>query len=123
GGIVPGGFSANATEVEQEGLRLPPVKLYKKGVMDAEILAIILSNIRIADQRIGDIKAQGAALAIGEKRLPALLDRYGAATVERAIAELRTRAARQMRAKIAKIPAGTYQGHSIVDQYGARRER
>jgi N-methylhydantoinase B len=55
-----GRFSANATEVEQEGLRLPPVKLYKKGVMDEEILAIILSNIRIADQRIGDIKAQGA---------------------------------------------------------------
>ncbi|TAK41688.1 MAG: methylhydantoinase [Betaproteobacteria bacterium] len=118
GGMVPGGFSANATEVEQEGLRLPPVKLYKKGVMDEEILAIILSNIRIADQRIGDIKAQGAALAIGEKRLGALLDRYGADTVERAIAELRQRAAQQMRAKIAGIPAGTYAGHSIVDSDG-----
>jgi N-methylhydantoinase B len=69
GGMVPGGFSAHATEVEQEGLRLPPVKLFKRGVMDEEILAIILSNIRIADQRIGDIKAQAAALAIGEKRL------------------------------------------------------
>ena len=65
GGMVPGGFSANATEVEQEGLRLPPVKLYKKGVLDDEILSIILSNIRIADQRIGDIKAQAAALATG----------------------------------------------------------
>jgi len=118
GGVVPGGFSANATEVEQEGLRLPPVKLYKKGVMDEEILAIILSNIRIADQRIGDIKAQGAALAIGEKRLTALLDRYGAQTVEAAIAELRQRAAQQMRAKIAKIPEGSYQGHSIVDSDG-----
>jgi N-methylhydantoinase B len=118
GGMVPGGFSANATEVEQEGLRLPPVKLYKKGVMDEEILAIILSNIRIADQRIGDIKAQGAALAIGEKRLTALLDRYGAATVESAIAELRRRAAQQMRAKIARIPPGVYRGHSIVDSDG-----
>src|SRR3546814_8051451 len=58
GGMVPGGFSANATEVEQEGLRLPLVKLYKAGVLDEEILSIILSNIRIADQRIGDIKAQ-----------------------------------------------------------------
>ena len=67
--MVPGGFSANATEVEQEGLRLPPVKLYKKGELDEEILAIILSNIRVADQRIGDIKAQTAALAIGERRL------------------------------------------------------
>jgi N-methylhydantoinase B len=118
GGMVPGGFSANATEVEQEGLRLPPVKLYKKGELDQEILSIILSNIRIADQRIGDIKAQGAALATGEKRLTALLDRYGAGVVEEAIAELRQRAAQQMRAKIARIPEGTYEGHAVVDSDG-----
>jgi len=118
GGMVPGGFSANATEVEQEGLRLPPVRLYKEGVLDNEILSIILSNIRIADQRIGDIKAQGAALAIGEKRLTALLDRYGAATVEAAIIELRARAAQQMRAKIATIPDGTFEGQAIVDSDG-----
>ncbi len=118
GGMVPGGFSANATEVEQEGLRLPPVKLYKKGALDPEILSIILSNIRIADQRIGDIKAQAAALATGEKRLTALLDRYGADVVEAAIAELRKRAAQQMRAKIARIPVGTYEGHSVVDSDG-----
>ena len=118
GGMVPGGFSAHATESEQEGLRLPPVKLFKRGVMDEEILAIILSNIRIADQRIGDIKAQAAALAIGEKRLAALLDRYGADTVDAAIAELRARAAQQMRAKIDTIPDGVYEGHSIVDSDG-----
>jgi len=118
GGMVPGGFSANATEVEQEGLRLPPVKLYKKGALDREILSIILSNIRIADQRIGDIKAQGAALETGEKRLAALLERYGADMVSEAIAELRMRAAQQMRAKIARIPDGAYEGHSIVDSDG-----
>jgi N-methylhydantoinase B len=113
-----GGFSANATEVEQEGLRLPPVKLYKGGAIDEEILAIILSNIRIADQRIGDIKAQSAALATGEKRLSALLDRYGDATVEAAIAELKRRAARQMREKIAGIPDGVYEGEAFVDSDG-----
>jgi N-methylhydantoinase B len=118
GGAVPGGFSANATEVEQEGLRLPPVRLYKEGVLDEEILSIILSNIRIADQRIGDIKAQAAALAIGEKRLAALLDRYGEDIVESAIAELEARAAQQMRAKIATIPDGIYEGESIVDSDG-----
>ena len=90
--MVPGGFSANATEVEQEGLRLPPVKLYKQGVLDDEILSIILSNIRIADQRIGDIKAQAAALATGQARLAALLDRYGDATVD--AADRRAQAAR-----------------------------
>ena len=118
GGMVPGGFSASATEVEQEGLRLPPVKFFKKGEMDQEILSIILTNIRIADQRIGDIKAQAAALTTGEQRLTALIDRYGAETVRQAIAEMRHRAERQMRAKIAGIPDGIYEGTSQVDSDG-----
>ena len=122
GGSVPGGFSASATEVEQEGLRLPPVKLFKEGEMDEEILSIILSNIRIADQRIGDIKAQAAALSVGERRLTQLLDRYGKQTVEAAMAELRARAAQQMRARIAEIPDGTYHGQAIVDSDGVVNE-
>ena len=118
GGMVPGGFSANATEVEQEGLRLPPVKLFKRGVMDEEILSIILSNIRIADQRIGDIKAQAAALTVGERRLDALIDRYGRDTVRAGIEELKARAEQQMRARIATIPDGRYHGRAFVDSDG-----
>jgi N-methylhydantoinase B len=118
GGMVPGGFSANATEVEQEGLRLPPVKLFKRGVLDEEILSIILSNIRIAEQRIGDIKAQAAALATGERRLAAMIDRYGETTMQGAIAELRVRAEQQMRAKIRAIPDGDYTGEAFVDSDG-----
>jgi N-methylhydantoinase B len=118
GGAVPGGFSATATEVEQEGLRLPPVKLFKEGRLDQEIFAIILSNIRIADQRIGDIKAQAAALSVGERRLIALLDRYGRTLVQAAIDELRARAAQQMRAKIALIPEGVWRGEALVDSDG-----
>lgn len=118
GGSVPGGFSAKATEVEQEGLRLPPVKLYKEGVMDEEILSIVLSNIRVADQRIGDIKAQAAALAVGEKQFTQLLDRYGAEMVNEAILELRSRAAQLMRACIADIPDGEYHGQAFVDSDG-----
>ena len=122
GGAVPGGFSANATEVEQEGLRLPPVKLYKAGVLDEEILSIILSNIRIADQRIGDIKAQAAALAVGEKRFTELLDRYGTEIVNSSIKELKKRAAQQMRARIKEIPDGFYQGEAFVDSDGVVNE-
>ncbi len=118
GGSVPGGFSANATEVEQEGLRLPPVKLFKEGELDEEILSIILSNIRIADQRIGDIKAQAAALAIGDQRLTDLLDKYSEDVVNRSIKELKARAAEQMEAKIAAIPDGTYYGAAYVDSDG-----
>jgi N-methylhydantoinase B len=122
GGMVPGGFSAHATEVEQEGLRLPPVKLFKRGVMDQEIFSIILSNIRVSDQRIGDIKAQEAALKVGERRLSELLSRYGRATIERAIAEIRERAASRMRAEIAAIPDGVYRAESFVDSDGVVNE-
>jgi len=118
GGSVPGGFSASATAVEQEGLRLPPVKLFKKGRLDPEIYAIITSNIRVADQRIGDIRAQAAALTVGQDRLIVILDRYGDETVVAAIAELRRRAAEQMRANIAAMPDGTYRSKAFVDSDG-----
>ncbi|MEB3095465.1 hydantoinase B/oxoprolinase family protein [Achromobacter sp. D10] len=120
GGMVPGGFSAHATEIEQEGLRLPPVKLYKKGELDPEILSILMSNIRISEQRIGDIKAQAAALAIGERRLTQLLDRYGLDTVDAAIAELKRQASVQTRAVITAIPDGEYHGQAFLDSDGVQ---
>jgi N-methylhydantoinase B len=118
GGAVPGGFSASATSVEQEGLRLPPVKLFKNGEMDKEIYAIICSNIRVADQRIGDVKAQAAALLVGEQRLTALLDRYGDDVVRAAIKDLRRRAERQMRQLIDEIADGTYRSVAWIDSDG-----
>ena len=118
GGTVPGGFSAHATEVEQEGLRLPPVKLYKKGRLDGEIARIIQANIRVAGQRVGDIRAQRAALLVGRRRLTALLDRYGADTVLDATGILRLRAEQQMRALIAPIEDGIYRGEAVVDSDG-----
>ncbi|WP_306111683.1 MULTISPECIES: hydantoinase B/oxoprolinase family protein [Roseovarius] len=118
GGAVPGGFSASATAVEQEGLRLPPVKLFKRGQMDAEIYSIICSNIRVADQRIGDVRAQAAALDLGAERLGALMDRYGDEVVEAAIEALRDRAAQQMRRFIGEIPAGAYEAVAWIDSDG-----
>lgn len=118
GGSVPGGFSASATAVEQEGLRLPPVRLFKQGKLDEEIYAIICSNIRVADQRIGDVMAQAAALKVGEDRLNALMDRYGDDVMAEAIAELRSRASTQMRALIRQIPDGQYQSVAWVDSDG-----
>ncbi|MWB78980.1 methylhydantoinase [Pseudooceanicola sp. 216_PA32_1] len=122
GGAVPGGFSASATSVEQEGLRLPPVRLFKRGQLDHEIYAIICSNIRVADQRIGDVQAQAAALKVGEARLGELMDRYGDDTVRAAIAELRSRAAQQMRAFVAEIPEGRHEAVAWVDSDGVTPE-
>jgi N-methylhydantoinase B len=118
GGMVPGGFSASAISAEQEGLRLPPVKLFKRGVLDQEIWSIIQSNIRVADQRIGDVKAQASALMVGADRLGQLLDRYGDAVVAEAIALMRDLAARQMRAMIGLIPEGSYHARAYVDSDG-----
>ena len=118
GGAVPRGVYAAAPPVEQEGLRLPPVRLFKQGQLDPEIYAIITSNIRVADQRIGDVKAQAAALLVGEERLNALMDRYGDATVAAAIAELRQRAAVQMRAFVDDIPDGSYTSTAWIDSDG-----
>ncbi len=122
GGAVPGGFSASATSVEQEGLRLPPVRLFKEGVLDSEIYAIICSNIRVADQRIGDVKAQAAALTVGEERLTALLDRYGDDVVRASIDALRGRAAAQMRTLIDEIADGTYESTAWIDSDGVVNE-
>jgi N-methylhydantoinase B len=118
GGAVPGGFSASAISAEQEGLRIPPVKLFKKGQLDTEIYQIICSNIRVSEQRIGDVKAQASALLVGAERLATLLDRYGDATVTEAIAEMRRLAAKQMRAMIGLIPDGCYQSTATVDSDG-----
>jgi N-methylhydantoinase B len=122
GGMVPGGFSAHATEVEQEGLRLPPVKLFKRGEMDREILSIIQSNIRVAEQRIGDIKAQAAALLVGERRLNEMIARYGAPRLREAIALIRERAAERMRAEIRRMPEATWRAEAFVDSDGVVNE-
>lgn len=122
GGMVPGGFNATATEIQQEGLRLPPVKLVRGGELVQDIVDIVLSNIRVPDERIGDIRAQIGALRTGEKRLTALLDRYGVETVEAAVVELKARSERQMRACIESIPDGTYSFTAYVDSDGVVNE-
>lgn len=118
GGAVPGGFSASATSAEQEGLRLPPVKLFKRGVLDAEIWSVIKSNIRVSEQRIGDVTAQASALLVGAARLTGILDRYGDETVAQAIGEMRVLAAQQMRAMIDLIPDGEFSARAFVDSDG-----
>ena len=122
GGAVPGGFSASAISAEQEGLRLPPVKLFKRGQMDTELWQVICSNVRVSEQRIGDVKAQASALLVGAERLAALMDRYGDETVAQAIAEMRTLAARQMRAMVGLVPEGSYTSRAYVDSDGVVNE-
>ena len=118
GGMVPGGFPSQATEIQQEGLRLPPVKLHRRGVLDDDILQIVLANIRVPEERIGDIRAQIGALSVGERRLTQLLDKHGEATVDAAIEVLKERSERRMRAHIASVPDGEYVFSSYMDSDG-----
>lgn len=122
GGMVPGGFNSTATEIHQEGLRIPPVKLVRGGRMDDEIVKLVLANIRVAQERIGDIKAQLAALTTGVHRLTALLDRYGVDVVDAAVAELERKSERLMRAHFETIPDGTYVASAYLDSDGVVNE-
>jgi len=122
GGMVPGGFNSTATEIHQEGLRIPPVKLVRRGKMEPDIVQMVLANIRVAEERIGDIRGQIAALTSGAKRLTALLDRYGVDVVEAAIAELEKRSAQLMRSHIRTIPDGIYSSTAYLDSDGVVNE-
>ena len=118
GGMVPGGFCATATEIQQEGLRLPPVHLVRRGELVQDVVDVIMSNIRVPEERLGDMRAQLGALSIGEQRLTALLDKYGEPTVSAVIAEMRRRSETLMRAHIEAIPDGTYSFSAFVDSDG-----
>ena len=118
GGSVPGGFGANSSEVFQEGLRIPPVKLFKRGRLDEDVFRIIMSNIRVAEERTGDLQAHLSAFTVGERRLTNLLDRYGVETVRACIESLKLRSERQMRSYLAEIPDGTYEYEDFMDSDG-----
>ena len=122
GGVVPGGFASSATEIQQEGLRVPPTRIVRAGEYDQEIVDLILANCRVPLERLGDLRSQVGALTVGERRLKALLDRYGKDTVEAAIAELKTRSERQMRAHIEEIPDGVYDFTCWLDSDGVVNE-
>ena len=118
GGMVPGGFAPTATEVIQEGIRIPPIKLYKAGVLQEGVLELLMANIRIPHERQADLRGQLGALNVGEKRLRALLERYGVDTVREGIAELGDRSEKQMRAFISDVPDGRYEAVAYMDSDG-----
>lgn len=118
GGAVPGGFGVRATEIYQEGVRIPPVLLMKDGVMQEDLLKVLFANMRVPEERLGDLKAQIAAINVGHNRLTALLDKYGAEFVKGYVGELTERAERQMRAYIETIPDGEYSFDTNIDSDG-----
>ena len=118
GGGAPGSYFAGAQEVYQEGLRLPPIKLVDGGRMNASILAVIRRNSREPEKIGGDIAAQLAALDVGARAILRLVDRYGIAVVQAAMAAVLDQSEVAMRSAISAIPDGTYTFEDLVDDDG-----
>ncbi|QDO99414.1 hydantoinase B/oxoprolinase family protein [Ferrovibrio terrae] len=122
GGNVPGNYNPVATECFQEGMMIPPVRLYAAGKLRQDVVDILRANTRLPDSLYGDMNGQVNALDLGAKRLHALLDEYTDATVAEALAELKARAALQFRSLIRDLPDGRYAAEDFLDNDGIRDE-
>ncbi|MEQ9643266.1 MAG: hydantoinase B/oxoprolinase family protein [Alphaproteobacteria bacterium] len=118
GGRVPGSNASDSTEIYQEGLRLPAVKLYERGEQNDMLFRIIEKNVRVPDIVRGDIEAQFAACRVGEREFLKLLQRYGREVSHGYLAALLDYAERLTREQIAKWPDGTYRFTDYIDDDG-----
>lgn len=108
GGVVPGSIQMTNTEIQQEGLRLRPIKLCEGGIKQSSVENVILDNSRIPDLCRGDIDAALSALALGETRVTRVFDRYGKAAVRRAMYGVLDEAETVAKDALARIPNGSY---------------
>ncbi len=120
GGRFPGGQSAVCAEIYEEGLRLPCVKLYQEGRPNDALFEVIAGNVRTPDDVLGDLEGQAAACRRGIRGVQELIDKYGVARFEAAIAQLHRYSERVVRGEIARIPDGEYgwQEHFEEDGVG-----
>ncbi len=118
GGARPGSYVPDARDAWQEGLRIPPLRVFTKHGPDREKLDIILANVRGAEEREGDILAQMASTYAADKRMQEVFSRYDAATVRAAIANLHDQSEAEMRAAIRTLPNGVYEGQDWLDDDG-----
>ena len=118
GGAVPASLSRVLTEVHQEGIRIPPSKLYRRGVLNEELLNIMLINVRMPEQNWGDLKALAAAMNTGERKVHDIVKRFGVDTFREGASDLLDLAERQARNLIRKIPNGEYSFADYMDEDG-----
>jgi N-methylhydantoinase B len=118
GGMAPGSMAGGMTEIYQEGLRIPPVKLFKRGEIVQDIFDLLLLNVRIPEERRGDYFAQVAACRLGERRFKELAASYSIAQIGNAFDDILARTEKRLRAAIASIPDGTYHFTDYMDDDG-----
>ena len=108
GGMVPGGFPGEATEIFHEGLRVPPIKIIKEGRDVPEVWKMMLANVRTPRGNYGDMRALISAVDLGEKRLKSLIEKYGAQTFESTVQDLMDYSEKRMRAELETFKDGKY---------------
>lgn len=119
GGMEPGSMPGRSTEIFQEGLIIPPVKLYRGGELQADIMNMVLANVRTPDERRGDLNAQLAALRIGQRRLSELAERFGADVLVGGLDEIINYTERRMRVRLAELPTGVWHAEDCLDSDGS----
>jgi N-methylhydantoinase B len=117
GGTYPGSMGL-CREIYQEGLRIPPVRIMRAGKMEADVLALLLNNVRTPHEREGDLGAQIAACHTGAERLREVCERYGLERAKKTAGELLDYSEQMMRAFLARVPAGTYRAEDFMDGDG-----
>lgn len=115
---IGGALGGRTTDIYSEGLQIPFCKVVKDGVEDTEILGFIEMNVRRPELAFGDYRAQIAAIRTGQRRLSALLDRYGAGTVGASIERMYAHSEALARAAVAAVPDGTYRAETLMDDDG-----
>ncbi|MFZ4760998.1 MAG: hydantoinase B/oxoprolinase family protein, partial [Burkholderiaceae bacterium] len=123
GGRVPGSSAADSTEIFQEGIRIPPIKLYDRGVKNFTFFRIFEANVRVPDKVVGDLTAQLSACYVAEKQFLELVERYGADTVAFFMKEINIYAERVTRAAIEKLPDGEWSFEDWIDDDGVDRDK
>ena len=118
GGGASGSYLATATEIYQEGLRIPPVKILRAGSRNQELLDLIALNVREPEKLMGDLSAMIACTDMGRLAVEELCRRYGVETLQQAHEEIIGRSAQQLRNRIAELPNGTYHAVGFVDDDG-----
>jgi len=121
GGARPGSM-ALVRSIYEEGFRMPPVLFAKGGEVRRDVLRLLLANVRTPEEREGDLAAQRASLAAGERRLSALAERYGAALITRAAGELMDYTERMLRARLEALPDGAWAAEDAMDDDGCGTE-
>ena len=116
--MAPGSMAGGMSEIFQEGLRIPVLKLFRRGELQHDLLDLLLLNVRVPEERRGDYFAQIAASRLGARRLGEVIASHGRPVVEAAFAQIIARTERRMRDAIGAVPDGSYRFEDVMDGDG-----